>query len=169
MNKRAQIDYPIVTWIVIVFSLFLLAPIMLKIFNSIQDPISVQLGNLSGPAQNNFNGVMNTAVNMWDKVILMAFIFSTLLLFISAFLIDSHPFWLILYIVISFFVIIFAPDIIASLDAIYNSGDFAAESANLVFINTLRTNFGIILTGIMLITGIIIYGKIAFTSGGGRR
>ncbi len=168
-NKKGQIDYPIITWVVIVLSLMILAPIMLKIFNSIQAPMSSSLGNITNGgavASANFNGVMNTAVGFWDKVVLSAFILATLLLLISAFLIDTNPFWLILYIFISFMLILFAGDIIGSLDNIYNSSAFATESASLAFIGSLRANFGLILTGIMVITGIIIYGKIALTGGG---
>jgi hypothetical protein len=112
---------------------------------------------------------MNTAINFWDKVILSAFVLATLLLLISAFLIDTNPFWLILYIFLSFMLILFAPDIIGSLDNIYNSSAFATESASLAFIGSLRANFGVILVGIMVITGIIIYGKIALTGGRGRK
>jgi hypothetical protein len=168
LNKKGQIDYPIITWIVIVFGLLLLAPIILKVFNSIKTPMSSALGNVTGGgeiARDNFNTVMNTAVNFWDKVVIAAFILATILLLVSAFLIDTHPFWLILYIFISFMVIMFAPSIMGALDNIYNSSSFASESAALSFMNTLRTNFGIILMGIMVITGIIIYGKIAFMGG----
>ena len=170
-NKKGQIDYPIITWVVIVLGLMILAPIMLKVFNSIQAPMSSSLGNITNggaTAQAGFNSVMNTAIGFWDKVILSAFILATLLLLISAFLIDTNPFWLILYIFISFMLVLFAGDIIGSLDNLYNSSAFATESASLAFIGSLRSNFGLILTGIMVITGIIIYGKIALT-GGGRR
>ena len=123
-NKKGQIDYPIITWVVIVLGLMILAPIMLKIFHSIQTPMSSSLGNITNGgavAQSGFNSVMNTAVGFWDKVVLSAFILATLLLLISAFLIDTNPFWLILYIFISFMLILFAGDIIGSLDNIYNS------------------------------------------------
>lgn len=169
MNNKAQIDYPIITWVVIVFALLLIAPIMLKIFNSIQAPMSASLGNITNGgavASANFNSVMNTAVNFWDKVIIAAFVLATVLLFISAFLIDSSPFWIVLYIFISFMLVLFAPDIISSLDSIYNSSAFASEVSSLTFMKNLKDNFGIILTGIMVTTGIIIYGKIAL---GGRR
>jgi hypothetical protein len=163
-NKKGQIDYPIITFMMIVFGLLLLAPIVMKIFSSIQTPMSNALGNVSSGgaiAQGNFNKVMNTAINFWDKVIIAAFVLATILLLISAFLIDTSPFWVILYIFISFMLILFAPDIIGSLDNIYNSATFATEVNALSFINTLRVHFGEFLVGIMIITGIIIYGKIA--------
>ena len=168
LNKKAQIDYPIITWVILVFGLMLLAPVFLKIFTSIQTPLSTQLGNITNGgavAQANFNSVMNTTVNFWDKVILFAFILATLLLLISAFFIDTSPFWIILYLFISFMLVLFAPDIIGALDNIYNSAQFTTEVARLTFIDSLRTNFGAILVGVIVLSGIIIYGKLAFTGG----
>lgn len=170
-NKKGQIDYPIITFVILVFGLMLLAPIVLKIFNNIKTPMSNSLGNMTNGgavAQANFNKVMDTGIHFWDKVVLSAFILATLLLLISAFLIDTSPFWLILYIFISFMLVLFAGDIVGSLDNIYNSATFSTETASLSFIGSLRDNFGGILVGIIVITGIIMYGKIALL-GGNRR
>jgi len=171
MNKKAQIDFPVITFVFVIFGLLLIAPIILKIFYTTQNTISPQLGNLTGGAvaQTNFNAVMNVATTFWDKVIIFAFISAVITLFISAFLIDSSPFWLILYIIIALMVILFAPNIIDSLGNIYDSAQFAQESNALSFVGTLRTYFAEFLVGIIVMTGIIIYGKIAFFSNGGRR
>lgn len=170
-NKKGQLDYPIITFVVIVFGLILLAPIILKIFISVRDPVANALGNASeaSGAKENFNTVINTGINLWDKVIAFSFILAVLLLFVSAFLIDSHPFFVILYIFISFMLILFAPDIVGTLDNIYNSTTFSTEVASLSFIDSVRTHFAVILIGVMLMTGIIIYGKVALFSSGGRR
>ncbi len=165
MDKKAQLDFPIITFVFVVFGLMLIAPVVLKIFNSIQDPLSNQFGNMTNGgavAQANFNKVMDTATTFWDKVIIAAFIFAVITLFISAFLIDSSPFWIILYIFLAFMTVIFAPNIIGALDNIYDSSSFTSEVNSLSFIGTLRTYFPQILVGIIIITGIIIYGKIAF-------
>jgi len=170
-NKKGQIDYPIIAFIVLVIGLMILAPVMLKIFTSIQEPMSNSFGNLSAGgavAQDNYNHVMNTGINFWDKIILFAFILAVLLLLISAFLIDTSPVWVILYIFISFMVILFAPDIISALDGIYNNPAFATSVARLTFIASIRDNFGAILVGLMTLTGVIMYGKVAF-GGGSRR
>jgi len=172
MQKKAQLDYPIITFFVLIFGLLLLSPIMLKIFISIRDPISTQLGNISNGgaiAQGNFNTVMNTAINFWDKVIISAFFLSLILLVISAIFIDTSPFFIILYIFLNFMLVLFAPNIIGSLDTIYGSQTFATEVGHLGFMDALRSNFGVFLVGIMVFTGIIIYGKIALFSGGQRR
>lgn len=173
MNTKAQLDYPIITWIVIVFGLLILAPVMLKVFNSFHDTMGSQLGNLTGQqgaiAQRNFDAVIVPTINFWDKLIIASFVLATLLLFISAFLIDTSPVWVVLYVLISFFVILFAPDMVASLDNLYNNAAFVTETNSLTFLNSLRANFAVYLVGIMVMTGIIIYGKIFMFGGNNRR
>lgn len=173
MNKKGQLDYPIVTFVLIVVGLIILAPIMLKIFINVKNPISNQLGNMTNMggqmAQANFNVVMDTGINFWDKVITAAFIIAILLLFVSAFLIDTHPFFIILYIAMNLMLILFAPAIVDSLSNIYDSSTFATEVAYLTLINYIRLHFGLFLTFVMVITGIIIYAKVAIFGSGGRR
>jgi len=171
MNNKGQLDYPIITFIILLVGLFLVAPIMLKIFISIREPMSASFGNLTNQggaiAQGNFNKVMNTAINFWDKVIISVFFFAIILLFVSAFFIDANPFFIILYIFISFMVIIFAPNIMEAIDNIYTNVNFATEVGYLTFLNTIRTHFAEFIVGIQVICGIIIYGKYAFLRNGG--
>lgn len=170
-NKKGQLAYPIITFVGIIFGLILLGPIMLKMFNSIQAPFSDALLNQSDgggvAAAAGFNKVMDTATTFWDKVLVAAFVLSLLLLFISAFLIDTHPVWIILYIFISFMLVMFAPDIVGTLSNIYDSPQFVDEVNQLTFFSTILTHFGEFLVGIIVVTGIIMYGKIKFFSGGG--
>ena len=165
-NKKGQIDNPIILFVIIVAGLLIFAPIMLKMFLNINTSFGNSLGNLSGPqgviAKANFGAVMTPLISFWDKVIVAAFILSVLLLFVSAFLIDAHPFFVILYIFINFILILFIPTIVKAIDHIYDSINFAAEVNQLPFLDWLRTNFTIFIVGIMIITGIIIYGKLAF-------
>lgn len=172
MNRRAQLDYPIITFLIIVVGLLIFAPIMLKILNSVRSPVASSLGNISSGgdvAQTNFNYVLSTGINFWDKVMVAALMVAVVLLFVSAFLIDVHPFWTILYIILSLFTILFAPSILESVNKIYDSSDFALESSQLTFMNWLRTYFVEFLVGVMVITGIIIYGKVSLFASGGRR
>ena len=164
MNKKAQLDYPIITFAIIIVGLMILAPIILKIFMTTQSSFSAAIGNVSSGgdiAQTNFNAVMTPAINFWDKVIIAAFALVVILLFVSAFFIDASPFFIILYVFASFMLILFAPNIIAAVDHIYESANFAAEVSKLTFMDTLRSHYAEFLVGIMVITGIIIYGKIA--------
>lgn len=173
MNKRGQLDNPLVIFAVIVIGLLLVAPIVLKIMRSVQAPVSASLGNITGAggqiAQTNFNAVIVTGINFWDKIVVALFILSVLLLLVSAFLVDAHPFFIVLYIFMNMMLILFAPNIIQAVDNIYDSPLFAEETAMLSFMNTIRVHYAEFLVGMMVITGIIIYGKIAFFGGGARK
>lgn len=174
-NKRGQLDNPMVIFAVIVIALLLIAPIILKVMRSIQQPVSSAFGNLSNGgavAQKNFNTVINTGITFWDKIVIAFFIFAVLLLFVSAFLVDAHPFFIIFYVLLNLFLILFAPNIIKAADNIYESAIFAQEVAYLSFMDTVRTNYGTMLVGFMITTAIIIYGKVTFFragTGGTRR
>ncbi|MDD4761723.1 MAG: hypothetical protein PHZ25_01735 [Candidatus Pacebacteria bacterium] len=139
---------------------------MLKVFNSIQTPLTNSFGNVTGAggavASANISGVLTTFTTFWDKIIVACFFLALILLFISAFMIDTSPFWIILYVVINFMLILFAPGIVDSLNSIYGSSDFALEASQLGFMSWILAHFGEVLVGVMVITGIIIYGKIAF-------
>lgn len=175
MNKKGQLelDYPIITFGMVILGLIIFAPIALKMFNSIQVQMANELGNQSGGdvAKANFNAVMLPLINFWDKIMIVAFVIAIIMLFITSFFIDTHPIFLILYIIMSFLLIIFAPNIIQAADTIYANAQFSSEVTSLSFMNTIRNYYVEFLVGIMIITGIIIYGKIAWfgNSGGGRR
>lgn len=162
-NKKAQLDNPILTFAVLVIGLVILAPIVMKIFISVQAPVSVALGNVSTggvTAQSNFDYVMTTAINFWDKVVIGAFFAGVLLLFVSAFFIDTHPAFVVLYIFTNFLIMLFIPSIMQAADNIYDSSTFVTETAYLTMMDAIRTHFVEILLGVMVITGIIIYAKI---------
>jgi hypothetical protein len=172
-NKKGQFDNPIIAFAVIIIALLILAPVVLKVMRSIQQPMSDSFGNLTGKggevAQTNFNAVAVTGINFWDKVVIAAFFLSILLLLVSAFLVDAHPFFIVLYIFLNFMLILFAPNIIQAVDNIYDSSSFAQETAMLSFMDTIRVHYAEFLIGMMILTGIIIYGKIALFSGGKRQ
>lgn len=173
MNIKGQLDYPIITFIIILIGLFIIAPVFLKVFIEIQTPFSAGLGNVSNGsgivAQQNFNAVMDTAVTFWDKIIIFVFFLALILMFVTAFLIDAHPFFLILYIVMSFLTIITGVPAIEGVTAIYDEPAYTAEVAQLTFMDSLRANIGLFLVGIMVITGIIIFGKLVLFTKEGRK
>jgi len=175
MNNKAQFDYPIIAFIIILGALILLAPVMLKIYNEIQTPFSASLGNISGGggqiAQENFNTVIDTGYNFWDEIIIFALFVSIILMFVSAFLIDAHPIFIVIFIVFSFITILVAPTALDAVGTIYDSASFTTEVASLTFMDFIRSNIGIFLVVLMFLNGIIIFGKIAFfrSEGGGPR
>ena len=165
-NKRGQIDFPILTFAVIVIGLILLAPIILKVVKTTVEPFGETLGNMTtgggAIAETNVNYVLGVFVNFWDGVLMFAFLLAVILLFISAFLIDANPFFMILYIFLLFLTVIFAPEILGAVDRIYEANEFATEVALIPFLDFLRLNFGVVLTAIGILTMIIIYAKLRY-------
>lgn len=159
-------EFPVITFAIIVIGLILLAPIILKVVRSTITPFSDAMDNLSigggEVAKTNTNYVLGVFVNFWDGVMLFGFLFAVIMLFLSAFLIDANPFFMILYILTLFLTIVFAPEILGAVDRIYEANAYAEEVALIPFMDFLRLNFGLIITGIGILTMIIIYAKIRY-------
>ncbi len=164
LSKRGQIEIPIITLIAVVAGLIIMAPIVLKIVTNVLDPFSAGVGNVTASAGTSVQFVRTTFVSFWDWVILIAFTINIILLFISAFLVDTHPVFLILYIIFGIFTFAFAPMIKDVLDKIYNSPDFALEVSKLPITDFLREYFGIVILVVFILSGVIMYSK--FRMGG---
>lgn len=164
MSCKGQVGDGFVALAVVVIGLIIFAPFMLKVFISVQEPFSAQLGNLSGgaQAQANFNAVMNPAITWWDKVIVTAYVASILVLFISSFLIDTHPLFMIFYILVGFCLFLFSPFIIEAANVIYESSQFATEVSHLEWVDFIRLHYYELLLGVFFLNGVIMYGKVAF-------
>lgn len=162
--SKGQFANPIVMFAVIIILLIIIAPVTLKVINSIKTPMHDIYGNMSNGggniAQKNSDFVFNTASNMWDKITVFFFIFALLTLIISAFLIDTNPFFVILYIIVAFMVVLFTPNIVASLDSLYTGTTFGIEGGQLTFMSWIRAYYGEVLVGVIVLSGIIIYGKV---------
>jgi hypothetical protein len=170
-SKIGQVDMPIIGFVVLVAALIFLAPVMLKVFHVIQPAISNGLSNSTGSAgvvaAANFNSVMSPLVNMWDKIMVFLFFLAVIILLVSAFLVDTHPFWIILYIMMAFFLVLITPNIMSAAQTLYG-GAFVTEGNQLTFMSWIIDNFSFVLVGLFVITGVIMYGKIRlFPSSGG--
>lgn len=165
-NKKGQMDFPVLTFAIVLIGLILLAPIILKVVRSTITPFASSLGNISVAggvqAETNVNYVLGMFVNFWDGVLMFAFLLAVILLFISAFLIDANPFFMILYILMLFLTVIFAPEILGAIDRIYEANAFAGEVTLIPFLDFLRLNFGVVITAIGILTMVIIYAKIRY-------
>lgn len=165
-KKKGQMDFPIITFAIVLIGLILLAPIILKITRGTITPFGNALGNMTDiggeVAKENTLHVLGVFVKFWDGVIMLAFLLAVILLFVSAFLIDVNPFFMILYIFMLFLTLIFAPTILDTVDRIYEAPAYAEEVALVPFMDFLRLNFGVVLTVIGILTMIIIYAKIRY-------
>jgi len=160
LSKKGQIEIPVITLIFVIIGLIIIAPFVAKMVNSVLNNFGSSIGNMSSEAGESVQFVRSTFIGFWDWVLLITFIINVILLFVSAFLVDTHPVFLILYIIIGVFTFSIAPAVKDLLDEIYNSANFAIEVSSLPIMDFIREYFGLILLGVFIISGIIMYSKI---------
>ena len=73
MNKKAQFG-EILIFAGIIIAMLILAPFVLKIWNSAMTPFATALGTVSPVAQANVTHIGNVFINFWDWVIIIAFL-----------------------------------------------------------------------------------------------
>jgi len=168
-KKRGQLDPGITAWLVVVVIILIMGPVMLKVVRGVLVPTTQQFTNSSqnsmqmgGAKMTQILGVYTT---FWDGILLFAFLGATVLLFVSAFLIDAHPIFMVFYVVILLMVVLFAPNILEAVNHIYDSNQFAEEVTYLESMDFIRNNFGLIITLIGILSLLIIYAKMRYFSG----
>jgi len=156
-QKKGQAD--IVILIGILVSLMILAPVMLKIFNSIVVETIPILNESSVDAGSAMTKVSSTFTTFWDYLIVIAMFVAIITLFISAFMVDTHPIFLIMYIMMAFGLMTFSNYLTAPVTNILGMGEFATELGQIPMTSFMITNFNLILLGVIVLSGIILYGK----------
>ena len=165
MNKNAQVG--IVAFVGVVIALIFLAPIFLNIVTTTTGEFADALNSTDSNAAAAVDSITNTYTGLWDWVLIIIFGLNIVLLLISAFFIDTHPAFLLVYIMVAFFTMAFAPNILDATDKIYNSAHYAGDvAAYLPFMDFLRGHFGAIILGILVLSGIIMYGKFKYFGNG---
>ena len=164
MNIRGQTN--IIAFIVVVVSLFLLAPIMLKIVNSTLDPLETQIANQSELAGERVGYIHDVFLNFWDYTIALAFLVNIIMMLIFAFLVDSHPIFSILYMISLIFTFMFSHYVVIPVTTILGMDQFATEVGQLPIVGFIVLMFDLILLGLAILTGIIMYSKFKGNGGG---
>jgi len=164
MNLRGQTN--IIAFIVVVVGLFLLAPIMLKIVNSTLDPLETQIGNQSAEAGERVGYIHDVFLNFWDYTIALAFLVNIIMMLIFAFLVDSHPIFSILYMISLIFTFMFSHYVVIPVTTILGMEQFSTEVTQLPIVGFIVLRFDLILLGLAILTGIIMYSKFKGNGGG---
>lgn len=157
MNKKSQSD--IITIVAVIIGLLLLAPILVKIVLVPLDKFSDAINQSDPGASAGVEKVSSTFLGFIDTIIILAFVVNIILLLIASFLVPTHPVFLVIYIFMCAFTMIFIPDIIEAVTHIWDSPDFLIEISYLTMTNFLLNHFGTIILAIMVLSGIIMYGK----------
>lgn len=156
-NKKGQTD--IIAWIIAIVALLILAPVMLKIVNTSLDSFSDSLNNTSPEAAENVTYIHSTFVSFWDWIIAIAFLVNTLLLLVFSFMVDSHPLFALFYTISALITLMFAHNVVYPIQTIFGMEDFSTEVLQLPITDFIIMRFDLILLGVIILTGIIMYGK----------
>lgn len=163
--KKGQTD--IVYIVASIIAIIFVTLILVKITGTLNERLVPAFKNVSVEAGNATSAVLTTYINWADTVAIIAIVFSIMLLFIFSFMVDIHPIFLILYVVLVMFLAIFSPYIIGAVEDIYLSAEMASATAELPATFWFIEHFGIILLAIIIVSGIILFAKLRSTQGGG--
>jgi len=157
MNKKAQ--YDIIAFIGVVVCLLILAPILFKIVNTSLSGFSTAINQTSPEASENVEMIKNTFITWIDYLIILAFLVNVILLFIFAFTVDTHPIFVIFYILAAAFIMMFAPYTIEPVKKIFGMSNFSEAVLHLPLTDFVVSRFSLIIFGIIIVAGIIMYAK----------
>ncbi len=163
MNKKGQSD--IIAFVVVVVALLLLAPVMLKIVNTSLGAFSEAVNNTSPEASANVTYIHGTFVSFWDWLIAIAFLVNIILLLVFSFMVDSHPVFALFYFISAIILLMFSRTFVTPISQIMSMGDFSTEVLQLPITGFIVNQFDILLLGIIILTGIVMYGKWRSASG----
>jgi len=168
MNKKAQIA-GVAFFIVLLIAIIVMAPIILRVGISTIDKTSDQLTSMNIAGNKSVELVTytrNKLTGTFDWAIMFLVILNILILLFSSFLIDIHPAFLIVYIIGTFLLVITLPYTVSVAEKIYGNADFAAAPNNVIqyipMTEFMLNNFGVIIVGVIILTGIIMFAKIKY-------
>lgn len=159
IKKKGGVEFSMVTLFVVLVGIIIIAPIMLMVVNKFVTPFGNTVGNMTEQAGTNVAHVAGVFITFWDWVLVIFFLINVIMLFITAFLVNTHPLFLLLYIFFGLLLFIFAPTLLDVLDKMYGSADLALEVSQLTFVDFIREYLAVILLGLYVVTGIIVYAR----------
>jgi len=149
----------------VIIVLLILAPILVKMVNEPLDKFGTAINGSNPTAGNSVIEIKGKFLGLLDTVIVLLFLLNAILLLVSAFLIDTHPAFMIMYILLAFFMIAFLPNIVSAVDMVY--GAYSAEvGLYLPFSEWMVGHFEGIIFGMIILSGIILYAKIKYANNG---
>lgn len=163
LNKKGQMDYAIVSFIAIVIGIFLLGPILLKVVGSTLSPFTSALNSTNPTASAAGSHIQSTFTDFWDVVLISAFLVMIILMFISAFMIDTHPIFMIVYIMVCFLMILFLPNLSDMVQQVW--GQYPVETNSIPMTQWLLDHISGVTLVLMVLSGIVMYAKLRSGNG----
>lgn len=170
MNKSGQSTTfsGFIVFAAIVIGLLLISPFLIKFFTSPVEKFGDAVGDISPEAGAAVDFVQEKTLTFWDSVVLFLFLILFVVLIVSSFLIDVHPFFTVVYVISGILFFAFAPAVQPMLEKVYASSSFTTEVAYIPALEWLVGNFWSVMLGVYIFSGLIIFVKVRFLSGSGR-
>lgn len=160
-NKKAQ-SQSIIIFFALIVGILIISIIILRLTNSIISPFQAQIGNISAPAGAVVGTVHEKFTSWWDIFVILIFGINIILLLVSSFLVDVHPAFLIVYIISIIFLFVFGNYILNVLDTVWNSIGTSVEEAQTPLQQFIINHFQMIMMGVVILSGIVMYAKFKF-------
>jgi hypothetical protein len=173
-NKKAQAEFSPAVLIAVVVGLLLFAPIMIRIIGVTTGTFFTQMNSTSPTAVAEADKAVDKVYNFFDYLIIIGILINIILLFISAWFIDTNPVFIILFIMFAFIFVIILPSVLDAVDSVWdkmedvNANDpWRDDSLTgvLKFSNWIRQNLMLFTIIIIAIAGIITYAKFKIRDG----
>lgn len=174
-NKKGQV-ISIVAFFVIVLSIFILALLLMSFVNTILNPVEVSLGNMSNASGTAVGNITDSFNRWWDVAIVLLFFLNVCLLMFSSYMVDTAPVFLVVYIISVMLLVIFGGNVVSALSGLWaEDGIFGSNSpqnvdavSKIPLTAFLLNHFTLVMLGIIVVSGVVMYAKFKLGSGGGQ-
>lgn len=157
-NKRGQAIFDLVLVVIIIFVLALAAVFGAYVYDELNDEIQND-SDFSAQAKESAQFVDTNYSNWFDNVIITVLIFLWVLLIVTSFLIDAHPVFFIITVLLLIVVFIAGMAMANSYEELTSDGDLNAFANNMPKTAFVFDNFLVVLIVMGLTAALSLYAK----------
>jgi hypothetical protein len=167
MNKKAQAA-DIIVFFGLAIAILIVSIIVLRVVNEIITPMAPIIGNQSAAAGAAMTSVQDSFTSWWDYAVVLLLAVNVIVLFVSCFLIDVHPAFIIVYVIAVMFLMLCGNFALDAVDSIwFHVGRASIEGTQTPMQQFIINHFQTILFGIIILSGVLMYAKFKWFGGGG--
>ena len=174
-NKKAQ-TLSIIMIFVFVLGILIVGVLVMSLVNTVLEPFRTNIDTIDENAGETVGKIQNSFKGVWDWAIILLFLLNIIILFISSFMVDIHPAFLILYVIALMFLFMFGSTIVGALNSVYDTeGVFGTRNvtaggnalSEMPLSSWILNHFTMVMLGIAILSGIIMYAKFKYGNQGG--
>ena len=165
-KKKAQVEFSPVIFVAVVVGVLIFAPIMIRVIGTVTGTFFTNMNTSYPEAVAPASDAVDKVYNFFDYLIVIFMFINIIVLFISAWYIDTNPVWIVVYILFAFILVLLLPNMMDAVDTVWDKADsmsaydsWEGTSMNLTYTDWIRTHMIAITVAIIALTGIITYAK----------